>query len=106
MNQRNNFRAMWLDPLARFGQGDRIAPMQKQGNVFRSEFLGNGAPNPTARTRNKNSFAHVRRSVKRLFAVSHKRNRTSCCLRRLSIFGQSARTIFSPVEGTSRKSSV
>src|SRR6266403_4551219 len=49
---------------------------------------------------------YVLLSVNRLFAVSHKRNRISCWSRRLSIFGQSARTIFSPVEGTSRKSSV
>src|SRR5439155_1272558 len=48
----------------------------------------------------------VLRNVNRLFAVSHKRNRTSCWFSRLSILGQSARTIFSPVEGASRKSSV
>src|SRR2546430_13459342 len=51
-------------------------------------------------------MCQVLRSVNRLFAVSHKRNRTSCWFSRLSIFGQSARTIFSPVEGISRKSSV
>src|SRR6266536_1942336 len=51
-------------------------------------------------------LSYVLLSVNRLFAVSHKRNRISCWSRRLSIFGQSARTIFSPVEGASRKSSV
>src|SRR2546430_9485642 len=49
---------------------------------------------------------HVLRSVKRLFFVSHNRKRASCWLTRLSIFDQSARTMFSPVDEISLKSSV
>jgi len=41
---------------------------------------------------------YSRRRVKRLFFVSHKRNRTSCWFTRLSIFDQSAQTMFSPLD--------
>jgi hypothetical protein len=67
-----------LDCCARFRERDRIATVQEQSDIGRGEFFGNRPSNSATGTGNEDSFAHVRRRVKRLFFVSHNRNRTSC----------------------------
>jgi len=98
VNKINYSGTLGLNGLARFRERDRIAAVQKQSDIGRREFFGDRSSNPAARTSDENSFTHVRRRVKRLFFVSHNRNRANCWFTRLSIFDQRAQTMFSPLD--------
>src|SRR6266550_4798778 len=49
MNQEDDFRATWLDGLARLRQGDSIATVQEQHRIVSSELLGDCKTDSAAR---------------------------------------------------------
>src|SRR5438105_4364521 len=86
-----------------------LAAIESQAVLGGLRFFRNGAADAATRagdtiTLHRRRYSH--RKVNRLFAVRQSRRRTSRPFRRESNRGQSARTIFAPVEGLSRNSSI